>query len=167
MGIKLIHDDADKNKSSLGDDEDADVTLLDTEDDGLAVPVLEEEVPPEELEEEVIDLDLSVPEGVGIDDPVRMYLKKEIGRVPLLSAEEEVQLAKRMEEGDEEAKKQLAEANLRLVVSIAKAVCRARYAIPGLNSGRQSGAHQSGRKSSTTAKGSSSVPMQPGGFGRP
>ena len=119
MGIKLIHDDADKNKSSLGDDEDADVTLLDTEDDGLAVPVLEEEVPPEELEEEVIDLDLSVPEGVGIDDPVRMYLK-EIGRVPLLSAEEEVQLAKRMEEGDEEAKKQLAEANLRLVVSIAK-----------------------------------------------
>jgi len=70
-------------------------------------------------EEEEIDVDLSVPEGVGIDDPVRMYLK-EIGRVPLLTAEEEVELAKRMEQGDEEAKRRLAEANLRLVVSIAK-----------------------------------------------
>jgi RNA polymerase primary sigma factor len=66
-----------------------------------------------------LDLDLTVPEGIGIDDPVRMYLK-EIGRVPLLSAEEEVNLAKRMEEGDEVAKKRLVEANLRLVVSIAK-----------------------------------------------
>jgi RNA polymerase primary sigma factor len=65
------------------------------------------------------NLDLSVPDGVGIDDPVRMYLK-EIGKVPLLEAEEEVSLAKRMEEGDEEAKQMLAEANLRLVVSIAK-----------------------------------------------
>lgn len=64
-------------------------------------------------------IDLSVPEGVGIDDPVRMYLK-EIGRVPLLTADEEVELAKRMELGEEEAKRQLAEANLRLVVSIAK-----------------------------------------------
>ncbi len=63
--------------------------------------------------------DLSVPAGVRIDDPVRMYLK-EIGRVPLLTPEEEVALAKRMEEGDEEAKKKLVEANLRLVVSIAK-----------------------------------------------
>src|SRR5665648_303898 len=72
-----------------------------------------------EDEEETSEVDLSVPEGVGIDDPVRMYLK-EIGRVPLLSAEEEIQLAKRMEAGDEEAKRRLAEANLRLVVSIAK-----------------------------------------------
>ncbi|MDD4169558.1 MAG: RNA polymerase sigma factor RpoD [Desulfotomaculaceae bacterium] len=64
-------------------------------------------------------VDLSIPEGVGIDDPVRMYLK-EIGRVPLLTSEEEVELAKRMENGDEEAKRRLAEANLRLVVSIAK-----------------------------------------------
>src|SRR5665648_999274 len=72
-----------------------------------------------EDEEEESEVDLSVPEGVGIDDPVRMYLK-EIGRVPLLSAEEEIQLAKRMEAGDEEAKRRLAEANLRLVVSIAK-----------------------------------------------
>lgn len=73
----------------------------------------------DEEEEEEAEVDLSVPEGVGIDDPVRMYLK-EIGRVPLLSADEEIQLAKRMEAGDEEAKRRLAEANLRLVVSIAK-----------------------------------------------
>ena len=64
-------------------------------------------------------IDLSVPDGVSIDDPVKMYLK-EIGKVPLLTAEEEVDLAKRMADGDESAKKRLAEANLRLVVSIAK-----------------------------------------------
>ena len=75
----------------------------------------------QELEkEEEFDLnDLSVPPGVKINDPVRMYLK-EIGRVDLLSAEEEIVLAERIEEGDEEAKRRLAEANLRLVVSIAK-----------------------------------------------
>ena len=71
----------------------------------------------EELSDEA--LDLSVPEGVSIDDPVRMYLK-EIGKVPLLTAEEEIEIAKRLEEGDESAKQKLAEANLRLVVSIAK-----------------------------------------------
>ena len=70
----------------------------------------------EEVEE---DLDLSVPEGIAIDDPVRMYLK-EIGKVPLLSSEEEIKLANRIEQGDQTAKKKLAEANLRLVVSIAK-----------------------------------------------
>ena len=73
-------------------------------------------------EEEEIDLehiDMSVPEGVSLEDPVRMYLK-EIGKVPLLTADEEIELAQKMEEGDEGAKKQLAEANLRLVVSIAK-----------------------------------------------
>ncbi len=73
----------------------------------------------EEEEVEVENIDLSVPDGISIEDPVRMYLK-EIGKVPLLSAEEEIELAKRMELGDQEAKKQLAEANLRLVVSIAK-----------------------------------------------
>ena len=72
-----------------------------------------EEIPEEE------DLDLSLPEGISIDDPVRMYLK-EIGKVPLLSADEEIELAKKMEKGDEAAKQRLAEANLRLVVSIAK-----------------------------------------------
>ncbi len=73
----------------------------------------------EEDEIDVENIDLSVPEGVSIEDPVRMYLK-EIGKVPLLSADEEIDLAKRMEVGDESAKKRLAEANLRLVVSIAK-----------------------------------------------
>lgn len=73
----------------------------------------------EPTEEELENIELAVPDGVSIEDPVRMYLK-EIGKVPLLSAEEEVDLAKRMEEGDAEAKKRLAEANLRLVVSIAK-----------------------------------------------
>lgn len=73
----------------------------------------------DEEEVDMENIDLSVPEGVSIEDPVRMYLK-EIGKVPLLSAEREIELAKRMEEGDEDAKKELAEANLRLVVSIAK-----------------------------------------------
>ena len=73
----------------------------------------------EEEEVDMENIDLSVPEGVSVEDPVRMYLK-EIGKVPLLSAEREIELAKRMEEGDEDAKKELAEANLRLVVSIAK-----------------------------------------------
>jgi len=81
----------------------------------------DEFIPEDDMMEEVDieNIDLSVPEGVSIEDPVRMYLK-EIGKVPLLSAEEEIELAKKMEEGDEEAKKRLAEANLRLVVSIAK-----------------------------------------------
>lgn len=65
------------------------------------------------------ELDLTIPEGISIDDPVRMYLK-EIGKVPLLSAEEEIEFARLMSEGDIEAKRKLAEANLRLVVSIAK-----------------------------------------------
>jgi len=71
------------------------------------------------IEEDEVEIDLSVPEGIAIDDPVRMYLK-EIGRVPLLSADNEIELAQRIEQGDEEAKRRLAEANLRLVVSIAK-----------------------------------------------
>ncbi len=66
-----------------------------------------------------MDLEAAIPKGIAVDDPVRMYLK-EIGKVPLLSADEEIELAKRMENGDEEAKKRLCEANLRLVVSIAK-----------------------------------------------
>ena len=84
---------------------------------------VDDDVPPEELDDEeevdIENVDLSVPDSVSIEDPVRMYLK-EIGKVPLLSAEEEVELAKRMELGDQEAKNKLAEANLRLVVSIAK-----------------------------------------------
>ena len=83
----------------------------------------DDEPPAEELEmeeeEDITKEDLSVPEGVGVDDPVRMYLK-EIGTIPLLTGEEEIELAKRIEQGDEQAKKKLSEANLRLVVSIAK-----------------------------------------------
>jgi len=70
-------------------------------------------------DEEPVEIDLTVPEGISIDDPVRMYLK-EIGKVPLLSSEEEVSLAQRIQEGDINARKKLTEANLRLVVSIAK-----------------------------------------------
>ena len=72
-----------------------------------------------DLEDEEIDLDISIPDTVVIDDPVKVYLK-EIGRVPLLTPEEEIDLAIRIQEGDEKAKKRLSEANLRLVVSIAK-----------------------------------------------
>lgn len=94
QGIELVGDS--------DDEEDPDSKELEKEDD------------------DEFDLnDLSVPPGVKINDPVRMYLK-EIGRVDLLSAEEEISLAKRIEDGDEEAKRRLAEANLRLVVSIAK-----------------------------------------------
>ena len=91
-----------------------DILTITEEDD-------DEELLLDDLEEDVdVDkIDISVPDGVSIEDPVRMYLK-EIGKVPLLSAEEEIELAKRMEEGDEQAKQKLAEANLRLVVSIAK-----------------------------------------------
>ena len=89
---------------------------------GLNIEVIKEDAIPDaellaETEEE--EIDISVPEGISIDDPVRMYLK-EIGKVPLLTADEEIELAKRMEEGDEDAKHRLCEANLRLVVSIAK-----------------------------------------------
>ncbi|HHU74418.1 MAG TPA: RNA polymerase sigma factor RpoD [Clostridiales bacterium] len=79
----------------------------------------EEEIIIDDEEETETTIDLSIPEGINIEDPVRMYLK-EIGKVPLLSADEEIELAKRMQEGDDFAKKRLAEANLRLVVSIAK-----------------------------------------------
>ncbi|MFW6238652.1 MAG: RNA polymerase sigma factor RpoD [Halanaerobiales bacterium] len=84
----------------------------------LDIDILEKESE-DQGENEDEELDLSVPKSVSLDDPVRMYLK-EIGKVDLLTAEEEVELAKRMEQGDEEAKRQLVEANLRLVVSIAK-----------------------------------------------
>ncbi len=93
--------------------------------EALGVEVVNELDPQPEAEPaapepaEKVEDDLSVPEGISIDDPVRMYLK-EIGKVPLLTAEEEIEIAKRLETGDEEAKKKLSEANLRLVVSIAK-----------------------------------------------
>ncbi|HEY8908850.1 MAG TPA: RNA polymerase sigma factor RpoD [Desulfosporosinus sp.] len=104
MGIDVVPEPGEVEQEVLKKAKDDDDDIADEADD--------------EAEEEA-EVDLSVPEGVGIDDPVRMYLK-EIGRVSLLSAEEEISLAKRMEAGDEEAKRRLAEANLRLVVSIAK-----------------------------------------------
>ncbi|MBQ1392459.1 MAG: RNA polymerase sigma factor RpoD [Lachnospiraceae bacterium] len=94
----------------IKEEKEADDILLEPDDADLDE---EEEV------EDIENIDLSVPDSVGVDDPVRMYLK-EIGKVPLLTSDEEVELAKRIADGDEEAKKQLSEANLRLVVSIAK-----------------------------------------------
>jgi RNA polymerase primary sigma factor len=104
MGIEIVSevDPDDFEIIALEHDEDMDVSLDDIN-----------------LEGGEIDLEATLPKGIAVDDPVRMYLK-EIGKVPLLSAEEEIELAKQMELGDEEAKKRLCEANLRLVVSIAK-----------------------------------------------
>lgn len=101
-GVEVLGDEVEPKEDEDAVDDDADAT-----DDAVEGPVYEAED------------EISLPEGVAIDDPVRMYLK-EIGRVSLLTAEEEVALAKRIEQGDEEAKRRLAEANLRLVVSIAK-----------------------------------------------
>ena len=113
--------------AELNLDEEAYDRIMETlENTGVDIMQLPEEeeiddefIPDDDDEVDVENIDLSVPEGVSIEDPVRMYLK-EIGKVPLLSADEEIELAKRMETGDEDAKKRLAEANLRLVVSIAK-----------------------------------------------
>ena len=102
------------------DQNKVDVIRMGTEDELDPDLFIEEEMELDEEEEiDVEHLDLSVPEGVSLEDPVRMYLK-EIGKIPLLGTEDEVELAKKMELGDPEARKRLAESNLRLVVSIAK-----------------------------------------------
>ena len=101
-GVTVVNDDADPSSTESDDEAAADQAAAASKNDVLAD-----------------DIDLSIPEGISIDDPVRMYLK-EIGKVPLLTAEEEIEIAKRLEQGDESAKQKLAEANLRLVVSIAK-----------------------------------------------
>ncbi|MCI5759693.1 RNA polymerase sigma factor RpoD [Bilifractor sp. LCP19S3_H10] len=103
------------------EDHDIDVLRIQSEDEepNDDMLLLSEEGEDDNEDTDVENIDLTVPEGVSIEDPVRMYLK-EIGKVPLLTADEEIELAKRMEDGDENAKKRLAEANLRLVVSIAK-----------------------------------------------
>lgn len=100
------------------DNHHVDVLRTEEEDD-IDPELFLDEDSEEEEEAELEQLDLSVPEGVGVEDPVRMYLK-EIGKIPLLTTDQEIELAKRMELGDQQAKKRLAEANLRLVVSIAK-----------------------------------------------
>ncbi len=122
QGLEIENDDEpdegeDGDSISLVDDElDKSISLVGDDSDGLGI---EGDSKDEDGKEDGPELDLSVPEGIAIDDPVRMYLK-EIGRVALLTADEEIQLAKQMENGDVEAQKRLAEANLRLVVSIAK-----------------------------------------------
>lgn len=108
------------------DKKHVDVLKMSNDDDMDPDLFSEDEDADPEDEMDVEHIDLSVPEGIGVDDPVRMYLK-EIGKVPLLSPDEEIELAKKIELGDEEAKKKLAESNLRLVVSIAK-----RYAGRGM-----------------------------------
>ena len=95
------------------------VDVLRTEEEDMDPDLFLDEESEEEEESQLDQLDLSVPEGIGVEDPVRMYLK-EIGTVPLLTADEEMELAKRKAQGDESAKERLIEANLRLVVSIAK-----------------------------------------------
>ncbi|MBE6033813.1 MAG: RNA polymerase sigma factor RpoD [Clostridiales bacterium] len=104
MGIEIVSEvDPDEFELlSIEQDENEDVDIIAVSEDSNE-----------------IDLEATLPKGIAVDDPVRMYLK-EIGKVPLLSADEEIELAKKMEQGDEEAKKRLCEANLRLVVSIAK-----------------------------------------------
>ncbi len=104
------------------EEQNIDILKTDAEDDGSEVLMNydDDDIPVEEMEEVKVDeSDLKVADGINIEDPVRQYLK-EIGNIKLLSAEEEASLAKRMAEGDEQAKKHLTEANLRLVVSIAK-----------------------------------------------
>ncbi|MDD2215834.1 MAG: RNA polymerase sigma factor RpoD [Eubacteriales bacterium] len=101
IGIELI---------SESDPDDFEIVALESDEEA------DEEV---SIEEKEVETETAIPKGIAVDDPVRMYLK-EIGKVPLLTAEEEIDLAQRMEQGDEEAKQKLCEANLRLVVSIAK-----------------------------------------------
>ena len=119
-GVDLSEDDYDRIWETLEKNGIDVLKMTPPSEDDLDV---DDDIPPEEIDNEeevdVENVDLSIPETVSIEDPVRMYLK-EIGKVPLLSAEEEDELAKRMELGDQDAKNKLAEANLRLVVSIAK-----------------------------------------------
>ena len=126
-GIEIIDVDDTEEDEVLVEDEDREIVgdvddnedVEDTENIEDIESASENNVENANKRAEEVEVDLSIPEGVTIDDPVRMYLK-EIGRVPLLTAQEEVELAKQMGAGDEEAQKRLAEANLRLVVSIAK-----------------------------------------------
>ena len=110
--ISLNSDQIDEIYQNL---EDMGIEITGEKDEDM---LLEKDEVDKDDEEEVKE-DLSVPKGINVDDPVRMYLK-EIGKIPLLTGNEEIELAQRMEDGDEIAKKKLAEANLRLVVSIAK-----------------------------------------------
>ena len=111
--MEKIYDYLEKHNVDVLHEQQGEVIDGDIEVDEDELAIIEAEA------EDFSKIDLSVPEGIGLEDPVRMYLK-EIGKVPLLNADEEIGLAQRMENGDADAKKRLAEANLRLVVSIAK-----------------------------------------------
>ena len=111
FGIEVIENKTEKVEIDFSMDDELDLENI---DEGV-----DEEISKDEMPIEIEELDLSLPKGISIDDPVRMYLK-EIGKIPLLKPHEEVELARRMNDGDELAKQRLVEANLRLVVSIAK-----------------------------------------------
>ena len=111
FGIEVIENKTEKVEIDFSMDDELDLENI---DEGV-----DEEISKDEMPLEIEELDLSLPKGISIDDPVRMYLK-EIGKIPLLKPHEEVELARRMNDGDELAKQRLVEANLRLVVSIAK-----------------------------------------------
>ncbi|MEG2984167.1 MAG: RNA polymerase sigma factor RpoD [Paraclostridium sp.] len=114
LGIEVIQKKEEKADAEIEfSSEDVDISNLDIDDS------IDEDTSKEENTMEIEQIDLTLPKGISIDDPVRMYLK-EIGKIPLLKPHEESELARRMHEGDEIAKQRLVEANLRLVVSIAK-----------------------------------------------
>ena len=117
-GINVISDEVNDNLDDLefNEEDNGEDVLLESDDD---VIFLEEDFNPDEVNEEIYDFDSIIDDSVKVNDPVKMYLK-EIGRVHLLSSEEEIELAKRILEGDEDAKNELTQANLRLAVSIAK-----------------------------------------------
>ncbi|GAA0100285.1 RNA polymerase sigma factor RpoD [Paraclostridium bifermentans] len=114
LGIEVIQKKEEKANADIEfTSEDMDISNIDIDDS------IDEDISKEENTMEIEQIDLTLPKGISIDDPVRMYLK-EIGKIPLLKPHEEAELARRMHEGDEIAKQRLVEANLRLVVSIAK-----------------------------------------------
>ena len=114
LGIEVIQKKEEKADIEIGfNPDDLDISTLDVDD------TIDDDISKEENMIEIEQIDLTLPKGISIDDPVRMYLK-EIGKIPLLKPHEEAELARRMHEGDEIAKQRLVEANLRLVVSIAK-----------------------------------------------
>jgi len=115
LNVDIVKKSDIDGEEDIDDAADENDDANDADDDSEFVP----DASIEELEEEARSQDVTIPENINVEDHVRMYLK-EIGKVPLLTADEEIEIAKRMEAGDETAKQQLAEANLRLVVSIAK-----------------------------------------------
>ncbi len=116
-GLEEINLDTEQIEEVYQNLEDMGIEVIGDKEEDILLE--KNDIDKDDVEEEDIKEDLSVPKGINVDDPVRMYLK-EIGKIPLLTGNEEIQLAQRMQDGDEMAKRELAEANLRLVVSIAK-----------------------------------------------